>query len=108
MNKLKVGDKVAARKYNRIGSIYEITRVTATQAISGTTRFKREYGNDERIRKVGETYYDPSFWLLTPELESEMALRELRETVRATLDKFSVAELTTDQLNQILNLIKSF
>jgi hypothetical protein len=109
MNKLKVGDKVASRQYSTWGNIYEITRTTATQAFAGDRKkFKIDIDHNNCVRQIGGGMYAVSHYLITPENEDEIMQAVLSRTVRSKLDSLKTDTLTTDQLNQILNLIKTF
>ena len=102
MEKLNVGDIVYAKSYNDIYK-YVIDRVTATRAMSGTTKFKREFGPWVTIVN-GQKYNNTSYYLSTPDLEQAY----LRYKVLMRIRAFDFKVLNNDDLITINRIIKKY
>jgi hypothetical protein len=110
MNNLKVGDNIYVT--NRHGSkIVEIIRTTEKRAFSSDMQFKLEY--ETSIQAIGENIWDATQCrIATPEFAQDYN-EKLRAKIElgkllAQIEELKFNTLTTDQLNQILNLIKTF
>ena len=101
---LQVGDIIYG--YSAYGiSRYVIDRVTATQAISNNTKFRREYFEGGSIFKFGESHgwNSESYSIETSELKEKY----YRFKIIAILKGTDFSKLTTDQLAQIYKIVKS-
>ena len=104
MEQLKVGDVVYGKSYRDIYKCV-IERVTATQAISGSIRFKIDY-NGSWVSAIGNRggYNRTSYYLGTPELDQEY----LRSKVLSRINRFDFNVLNNNDLITINNIIKNY
>lgn len=102
-NKLEVGDVIYERRYGELCAKHVIKRVTKTQAISSTRKFKRNYeGENVVIKTVGSQRWDSSsFSFETPELKEEFR----KVWCSSVIKHFHLKKLDVDQLNQIVKWI---
>lgn len=98
---LEVGNVVYAHNYGRLQCKYVIDRVTATQAISGTRKFKREISLKGYIICIGGSEWGPSFWLATPELDEQW----LRVEARDKFTGINFAKLPIEKVKQLLAVL---
>ena len=114
-NMLEVGDKVCQlRGDDIIVGIHTIDRITATQAISGDTRFKKElsksfYGRELEARLIGDTVWNRSHYLLaTPELLEKSRIALVERKNRMLVRDFKYSDLTNEQTATLADLLRSF
>lgn len=100
MAQLQVGDKVLVG-YRYSKEVHTIVRVTDKSAFSETERFSREYG--AYIRQFGGSQYCT---LATAKQEQDIKDENKRNTLAAELSNIKFYNLSLDQLNAILNIIK--
>lgn len=100
---LQVGDVIYGNSIYQQAK-YVIQRVTTNQAISGTTRFRREYFDDNWINVVGENrgFGSCVYKLETPELKEAFEKAKLVNFIKA----FKFDELNIQVLIKIFNIIK--
>ena len=102
MPQLQIGDIVVGEHLYSGISLYKIDRITATQAISGTTKFKRAYENN-RIRAIGETfsYTRTTYQLANDDLLNQYKIQNLVNHIDSKISRQSLKNLSLDQLTRI-------
>ena len=100
MAQLQVGDKVLVG-YRYSQEVHTIVRVTEKSAFSKTSRFSREYG--AYIKQFGCSQFCT---LATEKQVQDIKDKSLRNLLAGELFKVNFYNLTLDQLNAILNIIK--
>lgn len=93
---LEVGDKLYHYHYNTYTGPYTIERVTATQAIAGGMRFKRNLTGFS-IKEIGASGYYGGYHLETPEIKLECR----RQGLKSKIKNFDYSKLSLDQLERI-------
>jgi hypothetical protein len=98
---LEVGDVLYNKSYNKIYGTYIIERVTATQAISGTSRFRRECTSGCANLIGGDAWSSWRYYLETEELKIELERQRIIDMVNAK----GLCGLTIDELRLIKKMI---
>lgn len=100
---LEVGDVIYSVSRYTINGAYVIDRITNTQAISKTTKFRREISDNGWIRLVGsaEAWSMASYWLETDELKNRYSRQKFVSEIRA----FEFNSLSDEDLKKIVSII---
>ena len=98
---LEVGDIVFEKQGTSLRRL-KIERVTRTQAIIGSIKLKREVTNSWLNEIGGSIWSRTSFYLSTPELESEYQRQKLLNRV----SRFDYSHLSNEELTTVLLVIK--
>lgn len=101
---LKVGDRIYCESYGLIHSIYTIERITPTQAVSGTTKFKRELSKNGYAYMIGERGFSSYlYWIETPELIK----KHIRQQSLSKIGNTNFKSFSDEKIQQIINIINS-
>jgi hypothetical protein len=103
---LKAGDKLYRVHYNDVTDVVTIERTTKTQALSkdGKHKFRIELSSWGSASAMGDTnkWSSAAYYIETEELKEKLfrqkAIRKIRD--------FDYSTLTTDQLKEILAIVK--
>jgi hypothetical protein len=98
---LEVGDVLYAKSYNKIYGTYTIERVTATQAISRNSRFKRECSFGRAYLIGADAWSITRYYLETEELKIELERQRITDMVIMK----GLGGLTIDELRLIKKMI---
>ena len=99
---LEVGDIIFQQQGTSLRRL-KIERVTKTQAIIGSIKLKREVANSSWLNEIGGSLWSrTSFYLSTPELESEYQRQKLLNRVSG----FDYSRLSNEELTTVLLVIK--
>jgi len=102
---LEVGDKLYFEQAFTRGrkSVVVIERLTATQAISGNTRFDRTFRDGSYAR--GHSGYDAaSYYLMTPKAEMEIRYQRQADAIRKVFVNTRLP-LTAEQVNRMYRIM---
>ncbi len=97
---LEIGDKIYSFYRQRITGYSTINRVTKTQAITHTNKFRRDLSRG--IRVVGDTWGVRWYSLATPELDE----RWENTLIRDKLSTVDFSELDIEKIKRIMKIVK--
>lgn len=99
---LNVGDKIV-RHYYKSRAILTIDRVTNTQAMSGTTKFKREVRDSRYFIEIGADSWDQGHYSIPTDKEIE----DIRDSIRLQKAKAEIeTKLKTVTLEQAVKILE--
>jgi hypothetical protein len=100
--KLKEGDRIYRCYQGTPTSIMVIERTTKTQAVCGTTKFRREYSENSWVNMIGAGSYSlTSYYLETPKLIE----RYNRVKLLSEVGRIKFENLSNEQLRGIINVL---
>ena len=89
--------------------IITIERVTATQAISGSYRFKREQDAEITFKEIGDSVWSTRYEILTAENEreyhefrDEMFLSQRKKALIADIERMALSKDKIDRIRAII------
>lgn len=109
-HRLNVGDKILQRYGANPRKIITIERVTATQAIAGNYRFKREQNTEWIFKEIGDSVWsNTTYEILTAENEreyhefrDEMFLSQRKKALIADIERLSLSQAQIDRIRAII------
>lgn len=107
-NTLEVGDKLAQCSHGHYyGDFIAIERVTATQAISGTKKFRRSCSG--WIRLIGgASFSSTSYHLVTPEVEKRIEIQSQLRRLKSLLNSTRPENVPVEQRQSVIELLEKF
>jgi len=100
---LQVGDKLYyTSHYKNVDHIVTIERVTNTQAIAGSTKFKRVLSSQNTASVIGYNSWSVGFWQLENE---EMKDRLFRQKAIKEIKETDYKNVPSENLKQILEIL---
>lgn len=101
---LEVGDKIVILSYGKPTGLITIERVTKTQAISGSRKFKRNSPNF--IRQIGSSGFNTKGYTLYEHDKHYIPLLRHRLSGRLMSLQNSISSLTDEQVEQAYKFLK--
>lgn len=103
MKKLKVGDRIYCLSITNISYVLIVQRITKTMAICNNGfRFKLDIQENGWCEEIGRNRFSTNgYYIETPELKEQL----LRQEVLYEIQHYKYENLSTDELQSILNII---
>lgn len=100
---LKVGDILyKTSHYKTIDRVVTIERVTNTQAIAGSIRFKKQLNYQNTASVIGDNLFSIGYWVLESE---EIKDRHFRQVSIKEIKEADYTKASSDKLKAILEII---